>query len=278
MDRFDIASLDSLSPAQIRSFMEGTDSVDDFLKKVSDAAKADLVKFTEAGFLEQASDVSVLFTKNGKFDESTFKNTITQAISKGPTSLEAQQLKFLNEFLLEQGTGFSTEIMTLARALEKGEDAIAINKAVDNVLSNNTVRGNICSSFGLGDNGTSILNYANRNGVWNTVSEGFKKLDTLTPEGSWARKLATCGLGVFMMWFLVEISIADDIANAFAETLKILLDVAGDVATAAAEVAGDSLWAILKPFLLPIGIVCLAIFVIAIIFTLKGGNPKNFVG
>lgn len=117
---------------------------------------------------------------------------------------------------------------------------------------------------------------------WGKISDTTSYLAKNSPNGgsgqrTWFHTFRDIGIASMILWVLSAIGIDDYLIDALKKFLKEVIGLAGEIAEEAAGAAGGSLWELLKPFLIPLGVVCCIVFIIIIFFISKGGNPKDLV-
>ncbi len=136
--------------------------------------------------------------------------------------------------------------------------------------------------------------YAERLGVspdslipWTKTTFGgkrsiFKKMSNLSTgiEGldKAIKKIAMMGIFTAMMFIFLKFIMLDVIKDAVVELLRDILELGQDLVVTITDVGSDTIWELLKPFMLPIGIFCAVILMVVIFFISKGGNPRNLAG
>lgn len=128
----------------------------------------------------------------------------------------------------------------------------------------------------------ALIPWVKSDSVFSGKRSFFKKMSKLSTgiEGldKAIKKMAMMGVGVIMVFILMKFFLLDFIKDAIIEFVEEVLELGSEVAIKLADAGGETIWEVLKPFFLPLGIFCAVILMVVVFFISKGGNPRNLVG
>lgn len=218
----------------------------DSIRKVFSGANGD---FSTGAFKDRLGEVLKL-AKKGDVDE---LKQVTENIGKvvndevlTGVSAAGQVAKFnetMAEFLKAVDEGASDAV----KAAKKAQ----ADKALDDLFAVDGIYDAVATSMKMT---TSTMQKLRDGRVLETIKNGFKKSGDYYPQGGWWRTLANLGVFSAIIWTLAKMNLTDDVGDAFTDFLKTIIDVPVEYIPEIINLGSESLWELIKPFLLPIGI------------------------
>lgn len=225
-----------------------TSAFKDRLGAVLDAAKKSKV---DDKSVQSAKETLAQVTKN-------IGTVVNDEVLTG-VSAAGQVAKF-NETMAEFLKAVDEEASDAVKAARKAE----ADKALDDLFAVDGIYDAVATSMKMT---TSTMQRLRDGRVLETIKNGFKKAGDYYPQGGWWRTLANLGVFSAVIWTLAKMNLTDDVGSAFTDFLKTIIDVPVEYIPEIIELGGESLWELIKPFLLPIGIGF--IFMIFVFFMMR---------
>lgn len=251
-----------------------------------------------------------LLVKDGYLDLRSFRNSLQSMAVDGENIGQFEKVteafrKFSDEIMTPKGALTNINLDNTARRLERIDelkkarlDAVSkgnvdevaeldiqidaentlLKSDIESMANDASLYEALSETLGVP---TSDLNRFMDRSFFDKISNAGTYLTKKSPSDpgprTWFHTFRDLGIGAMILWVLSGLGIDDDLTDSLTNFMEEIIGVGGEIATEFAAAGGESLWALLKPLMIPIGILCGLIFIVVIYFISKGGNPKDLV-